>query len=152
MAIHINNDENNVPTKSAAVIRKNAQTKSQLTVPPISNGTIKLSGKYGRWTPAEKAAFLTGLRRFGRGKWKEIAKLIPSRSTVQVKTHAQMIMRRVDAGEDVYADLRAYENATMLRPLHPPPSKETIKMYQKLTSVDQVAVQILLMLHKNTMS
>ena len=39
------------------------------------------SGKYGRWTPAEKAAFLTGLRRFGRGKWKEIAKLIPSRST-----------------------------------------------------------------------
>ena len=64
-----------------------------------------------------------------------------------------MIMRRVDAGEDVYADLRAYENATMLRPLlHPPPSKETIKMYQKLTSVDQVAVQILLMLHKNTMS
>lgn len=39
------------------------------------------SGKYGRWTPAEKAAFLTGLKRFGRGKWKEIAKLIPTRST-----------------------------------------------------------------------
>jgi hypothetical protein len=40
MAIHINNDENNVPTKT--VIRKNGQTKPQLTVPPISNGTIKL--------------------------------------------------------------------------------------------------------------
>ncbi len=64
-----------------------------------------------------------------------------------------MIMRRVDAGEDVYADLRAYENAVnanlVVRPTNPP-SKETIKMYQKLTSVDQVAVQILLMLHKNT--
>lgn len=60
-----------------------------------------------------------------------------------------MIMRRVDAGEDVFADLRAYENATMMRPLYPSPSKETIKMYQKLTSVDQVAVQILLMLQKN---
>ncbi len=44
------------------------------------------SGKYGRWTPAEKAAFLTGLRRFGRGKWKEIAKLIPSRSTGECGT------------------------------------------------------------------
>ena len=44
------------------------------------------SGKYGRWTPAEKAAFLTGLRRFGRGKWKEIAKLIPSRSTGECRT------------------------------------------------------------------
>jgi hypothetical protein len=73
-------------------------------------------------------------------------------SSVQVKTHAQMIMRRVDAGEDVFADLRAYENATMIRPPYPPPSKESIKMYQKLTSVDQGAVQILLMLHKNTLS
>ncbi len=71
---------------------------------------------------------------------------------VQVKTHAQMIMRRVDAGEDVFADLRAYENATMIRPPYPPLSKETIKMYQKLTSVDQGAVQILLMLHKNKFS
>eukprot|EP00574_Skeletonema_japonicum_P009510 CAMPEP_0201734980 /NCGR_PEP_ID=MMETSP0593-20130828/35900_1 /ASSEMBLY_ACC=CAM_ASM_000672 /TAXON_ID=267983 /ORGANISM="Skeletonema japonicum, Strain CCMP2506" /LENGTH=151 /DNA_ID=CAMNT_0048228455 /DNA_START=9 /DNA_END=464 /DNA_ORIENTATION=- len=151
MAIHINNDRNNLPKKSAAVMRKNAGAKPPLTI-PTPNGTIKLSGKYGRWTPAEKAAFLTGLRRFGRGKWKEIAKLIPSRSTVQVKTHAQMIMRRVDAGEDVFADLRAYENATMIRPPYPPLSKETIKMYQKLTSVDQGAVQILLMLHKNKFS
>lgn len=42
----------------------------------------------------------------GRGKWKEIATLIPSRSTVQVKTHAQMVMKRVEAGEDVFEDLR----------------------------------------------
>jgi SHAQKYF class myb-like DNA-binding protein len=86
-------------------------SSSSILMPPQTNGGIKMSGKYGRWTPAEKAAFLTGLKRFGRGKWKEIAKLIPTRSTVQVKTHAQMIMRRVNAGEDVFADLRHYENA-----------------------------------------
>jgi len=40
----------------------------------------------------------------GRGKWKEIATLIPTRSTVQVKTHAQMIMKRVEAGDDVFAE------------------------------------------------
>lgn len=48
---------------------------------------IHYSGKYGRWTPAEKAAFLTGLKRFGRGKWKEIAKLIPTRSTGEFCLH-----------------------------------------------------------------
>jgi hypothetical protein len=66
-----------------------------------------------------------------------------------------MIMRRVDAGEDVFADLRHYEiamRAPHLHPLPPPPPpqpSESVKMYQGLTPIDQGAVQILLMLHKN---
>lgn len=68
-----------------------------------------------------------------------------------------MIMRRVDAGEDVFLDLRHYENATMVRPPRnpyprKPPSSEMVKMYHGLTQVDQGAVQILLTLHKNTLS
>jgi hypothetical protein len=68
-----------------------------------------------------------------------------------------MIMRRVDAGEDVFADLRHYENVTMVRPnvtmkrplLHPP-SDDSIKIYQtELTQVDQGAVHILLALNRN---
>jgi hypothetical protein len=82
-----------------------------------------------------------------------------------------MIMRRVDAGEDVFADLRHYENATIVRPnvtmvrpnvtmvrpnvtmkrplLHPP-SDDSIKIYQtELTQVDQGAVHILLALNRN---
>jgi hypothetical protein len=92
--------------------------------------------------------------------------------TVQVKTHAQMIMRRVNAGEDVFADLRHYENAMNATMVHPPssqqqkqkpiptptsfsrprpnPPAESFKIYQGLTQVDQGAVQILLMLHKKT--
>ena len=42
----------------------------------------------------------------GKGKWKEIATLIPTRSTVQVKTHAQMVMKRVEAGEDVFEKMQ----------------------------------------------
>lgn len=38
----------------------------------------------------------------GKGKWKEIATMIPTRSTVQVKTHAQMVMKRVAAGDDTF--------------------------------------------------
>ena len=30
--------------------------------------------------------------------------MIPTRSTVQVKTHAQMIMKRVEAGDDPFAE------------------------------------------------
>ena len=38
----------------------------------------------------------------GRGKWKEIASNIPSRSTIQTKTHAICFIKRIEAGEDVY--------------------------------------------------
>ncbi|KAL3797447.1 hypothetical protein ACHAW5_004466 [Stephanodiscus triporus] len=67
-------------------------------------GGINPTCKSGRWTDAERLTFLKGLKRFGRGKWKEIATLIPTRSTVQVKTHAQMIMKRVEAGDDPFAE------------------------------------------------
>ncbi|KAL3789502.1 hypothetical protein HJC23_009738 [Cyclotella cryptica] len=66
----------------------------------------KSNVKSGRWTQAEKLTFLVGLKKFGRGKWKEIATMIPSRSTIQVKTHAQMVMKRVEEGEDIFDELR----------------------------------------------
>ncbi|KAL3941299.1 MAG: hypothetical protein SGBAC_004322 [Bacillariaceae sp.] len=43
---------------------------------------------YGHWTNAEHQAFLAGLDKFGR-KWTKIASSIPSRSTSQVRSHAQ---------------------------------------------------------------
>ena len=45
----------------------------------------------------------------GRGKWKEIATMIPTRPTIQVKTHAQQVMKRADLGEDVYAEFQMQE-------------------------------------------
>jgi hypothetical protein len=33
----------------------------------------------GRWTFEEKILFLKGLRRYGRGKWKKIGSLLPTR-------------------------------------------------------------------------
>lgn len=32
--------------------------------------------------------------------------MIPTRSTIQVKTHAQQVMKRADLGEDVYAEFQ----------------------------------------------
>jgi SHAQKYF class myb-like DNA-binding protein len=42
----------------------------------------------GRWTRDEHAIFLQCLREFGRD-WKRVAAAIPSRTVVQIRTHAQ---------------------------------------------------------------
>mmetsp|Transcript_56345 Transcript_56345/g.136661 ORF Transcript_56345/g.136661 Transcript_56345/m.136661 type:complete len:346 (+) Transcript_56345:3991-5028(+) len=43
----------------------------------------------GHWTEDEQERFLEGLRLHGRGRWKRIAHVVGTRTTVQVKTHAQ---------------------------------------------------------------
>lgn len=42
----------------------------------------------GRWSDAEHAAFEEGLRRYGTN-WRMIQKLVPTRTLVQIRTHAQ---------------------------------------------------------------
>lgn len=42
----------------------------------------------GRWTTEEHALFEDGLRKYGK-QWKRIAEEIPSRTVVQIRTHAQ---------------------------------------------------------------
>lgn len=42
----------------------------------------------GRWTTEEHQLFLDGLQKFGHS-WKNIATMIPNRSVVQIRTHAQ---------------------------------------------------------------
>lgn len=40
---------------------------------------ISVTIKRGRWSTWEKEMFLRGLRQFGKGKWKQIQKMIPTR-------------------------------------------------------------------------
>lgn len=42
----------------------------------------------GRWTQEEHAAFLRGMQMFGR-RWTKVAQVVGSRTTVQVRSHAQ---------------------------------------------------------------
>jgi len=48
----------------------------------------------GRWTDDEHNQFLEGLRLHGK-EWKEIGKMIPTRSIVQIRTHAQKYFQKV---------------------------------------------------------
>ncbi|CAN0048702.1 unnamed protein product, partial [Heterosigma akashiwo] len=47
----------------------------------------------GTWSKEEHSAFLEGLEKYGKGKWKQISKLISSRNLCrnsnQVRSHAQ---------------------------------------------------------------
>ena len=64
----------NVSLNSCNQIR----SESRLTAPAARGSVIKKKN-VGRWHEWERLAFLRGLRRFGRGKWKKISKLIPTR-------------------------------------------------------------------------
>ncbi|CAJ1966993.1 unnamed protein product [Cylindrotheca closterium] len=59
----------------------------------------------GRWTPDEKILFLYGLKRFGKGRWKKMSIYLPHRSLVQIKSHAQKVLKRLEAGENVFRRL-----------------------------------------------
>lgn len=99
----------------------------------------------------------------GKGKWKEIATMIPTRSTVQVKTHAQMVMKRMEAGEDVFEDLQEFktEEQTIQTPdkvasQHPVymnraschQAIDSLQEYGALNLMDQGAVMILYQMAK----
>mmetsp|Transcript_34688 Transcript_34688/g.81806 ORF Transcript_34688/g.81806 Transcript_34688/m.81806 type:complete len:276 (+) Transcript_34688:67-894(+) len=59
----------------------------------------------GRWTPDEKILFLYGLRMFGKGRWKKMSVYLPQRSLVQIKSHAQKVLKRQQAGENIFRRL-----------------------------------------------
>eukprot|EP00934_Nitzschia_sp_Nitz4_P000131 Nitzschia sp. Nitz4//scaffold175_size95217//35230//36204//NITZ4_004721-RA/size95217-processed-gene-0.50-mRNA-1//1//CDS//3329538933//131//frame0 len=52
----------------------------------------------GRWTEEEHQAFLDGLRECGR-EWKKVALRIPSRSSAQIRSHAQKYFARLEKDE-----------------------------------------------------
>lgn len=64
-------------------------------------------GKYntGRWARSEKKLFLEGLRRYGKGRWKQIGKVVQTRSLVQIKSHGQKVLKKLETGEDIFAAL-----------------------------------------------
>jgi hypothetical protein len=95
------------------------------------------SSPTGRWTQEEKLLFLFGLKRFGKGRWKKMSVYLPHRyvrwdafhlhhisigidveiysgfclcrSLVQIKSHAQKVLKRQEAGDDIF---RKLEDAT----------------------------------------
>jgi SHAQKYF class myb-like DNA-binding protein len=73
-----NNDHRKSIASSSSSVGSNSTTRSS------SYRTVTT----GRWNPQEHATFLQGLTRYGRD-WKQIARLLESRTPMQVRSHAQ---------------------------------------------------------------
>jgi SHAQKYF class myb-like DNA-binding protein len=52
----------------------------------------------GRWTPEEHQDFLEGLKIFGR-EWKKVAERIPTRTSAQIRSHAQKYFAKLARDE-----------------------------------------------------
>ncbi|KAG7346469.1 Myb-like DNA-binding protein [Nitzschia inconspicua] len=90
---------------------ENATTLPSLVEPSSSAAALLASHqsaaalRTGRWTQDEKLLFLLGLKRFGKGRWKKMSVYLPHRSLVQIKSHAQKVIKRQEAGEDIFQKL-----------------------------------------------
>lgn len=53
----------------------------------------------GRWLPDEHAAFIQGLKQFGPN-WRSIQSLVPTRTLIQIRTHAQKYFNKIGVSVD----------------------------------------------------
>ena len=58
------------------------------------------SVSFGRWTKEEHQAFLQGLKVYGR-EWKKVAQNIPTRSSAQIRSHAQKYFAKLAKDEQL---------------------------------------------------
>ncbi|CAI5728679.1 unnamed protein product [Hyaloperonospora brassicae] len=80
--------------------------------PPSSTFTTGPS-KGGRWTSDEHAAFLEGIRLYGKD-WRRVAQVVRTRSAVQTRTHAQKYLLK-------FAGRFPFDTDSMLKRQPPPP-------------------------------
>lgn len=64
-----------------------------------SNKTVGKGISTGRWTDSEHQAFLQGLQLYGR-EWKKVASHIPSRTSAQVRSHAQKYFTKMQRDQE----------------------------------------------------
>ena len=64
-------------------------------MPGVAAAVPASNEKTGRWTDEEHTRFLHGLELFGK-KWTKVADVVGSRTTVQVRSHAQKYFQKLE--------------------------------------------------------
>jgi len=75
-----------------------ASTTNITTITTPSTKPKPETGSSGRWTQEEHEAFLAGLKVFGR-EWKKVAQRIPTRTSAQIRSHAQKYFAKLARDE-----------------------------------------------------
>lgn len=99
-----NNIDSSTSSGTGALVKAVSHSDLSNSEPKPEQNT-ELSFRSGRWTPDEKILFLHGLKIFGKGRWKKISIYLPQRSLVQIKSHAQKVLKRQEAGENIFRRL-----------------------------------------------
>jgi len=73
-----------------------ANALTPVTTPTSATGKLVESGaeNTGRWTKKEHQLFLAGLELYGK-QWKKVAEHVETRTTIQVRTHAQKYFKKL---------------------------------------------------------
>jgi len=51
--------------------------------------------KYGRWTDSEHHQFIRAMLKLGKNNWKKLEEEIPTRSSVQIRSHGQKFLEKL---------------------------------------------------------
>lgn len=99
----------------------------------------------GRWTNQEHYAFLDGLKEFGR-EWKKVATSIPTRTSAQIRSHAQKYFAKLQRDQETIMNLNSYatsgnQNGMMERPPPQQPLTPSVQNKMERLMADPQAVQ-----------
>eukprot|EP00066_Takifugu_rubripes_P023612 XP_011612878.1 PREDICTED: histone H2A deubiquitinase MYSM1 [Takifugu rubripes] len=98
----------------------NSSSKSKAKKPPVKT-SASASSASSRWSKQEKELFENGLAQFGR-RWTKIAKLVGSRSVLQVKSYARQYFKHKAKSEP----RAAASSAGLLKLQHTQPASSTL--------------------------
>lgn len=86
-------------TKRKTYIQEQAPSLSSLSPSSLVDveitGVTSIEKSTGRWTAQEHEAFINGLSMYGR-EWKRVVQLIPTRTSAQVRSHAQKYFHHLE--------------------------------------------------------
>jgi SHAQKYF class myb-like DNA-binding protein len=99
---------------SASMSSSDCQPTSSRTDQAKPPKKRKLAGS-GRWSDSEHKAFLIGLSRYGR-EWKRVAQDIPTRTSAQVRSHAQKYFAKISKHHEVSESVRLHAERIMADP------------------------------------
>lgn len=111
----VNNDKDVALSKASSIDGFASMTSDcpkQVSTPTKKR---KISTGAGRWTEQEHKAFLVGLSRYGR-EWKLVAQDIPTRTSAQVRSHAQKYFAKLSKHHEVSESVRLRAEQIMADP------------------------------------
>ena len=97
--VKTNNSTSNIPTVSSPNKRKKSTASNKRKRTANSSSQKSKGQSSGRWTQAEHQAFLEGLTECGR-EWKKVALRIPTRTSAQIRSHAQKYFAKLQRDQE----------------------------------------------------